>query len=75
MKKTDWFPRKIKPVHVGLYEVDLIGKDQPWFAFWDGKKFSYASPYIKEVIKSFIPQMKIMNHKTLAWRGLAEKPE
>jgi hypothetical protein len=34
-KMTRWFPAKIKPVHVGVYETELHG--YLGYSFWNGK--------------------------------------
>ena len=36
---TDWFPKKIKPVYVGCYEVNMDSWPWPTLAEWDGKKW------------------------------------
>lgn len=66
MKKTDWFPPEIKPVHVGGYEsipsraasvyADLRAR-------WDGKCWRWVNSGKKCLIQS------------RKWRGLAEKPQ
>lgn len=39
MKLTDWFPHTVRPVHVGVYELE----DLPYpFHFWTGEYWSGA---------------------------------
>jgi hypothetical protein len=35
---TEWFPRAITPVHIGVYEVRIKpnGKLSKWFSWWNG---------------------------------------
>jgi hypothetical protein len=38
VKKTEWYPPHIKPVHCGIYEV-TTGSAYIFKAYWDGEKF------------------------------------
>lgn len=41
MKKTDWFPKKIKPVHLGFYEVNM--DSWPWPVMIEWTKDGWAT--------------------------------
>jgi hypothetical protein len=62
MKKTEWFPAKVKPHHVGLYECKFVVDKKaawPWssneLVEWDGKKWLHDTKKVAE------------------WRGLTEQ--
>ena len=38
---TDWFPKKIKPVRTGIYEVTTDSWPFPQKCEWDGKKWNH----------------------------------
>jgi len=44
MKLTGIFPRHIKPVHIGAYEVIDPQSDVRQFAYFDGRAFGFAHP-------------------------------
>lgn len=76
MKLTPWFQKNVKPVHVGVYEVDRThaNKISAWYAYWNGEKFMFrssVSPYDAYNNSNF-PSI-IGDYTT--WRGLAEKPK
>jgi hypothetical protein len=61
-KKTEWFPVKTKPVHLGLYECKFkVDKKAAWpwssneLVEWDGKRWLHDTKKVEE------------------WRGLTEK--
>lgn len=56
---TDWFPPKVKPVHIGLYECRCCGMK----FWWDGAIWWIES-------KSFPSRLQ-----KFSWRGLKEKAE
>lgn len=37
---TPWFDGNVKPVHIGVYQRQLVGIDGPNFAYWDGQRWS-----------------------------------
>jgi hypothetical protein len=41
VERTEWFPVKTKPFHVGTYEITTKGWDFPQSCAWDGEKWSY----------------------------------
>jgi len=63
-KMTRWFPAKIKPVHVGVYETDLVGL--LGYSFWDGKWWcdTALSPELTN---------KRMGMQQKKWRGFKVK--
>jgi len=65
---TPWFPSKIKPVHVGEYEVHNEGL-RCWL---DGKAWSlWYFPDSTAAAKSFL-RNKFSLHRDYTWRGLKD---
>lgn len=61
---TEWFPKNIKPVHVGLYQRDY-GDDLTEIPdYWDGSRWWIRAADGNIVARSGLP---------LPWRGLKEK--
>jgi len=59
MKKTPWFPRTIKPVRKGLYEIETqYGRKM---AFWNGEWWLVPG---SNILFNFIVQI------TAKWRGV-----
>lgn len=75
MKKTDWFPADVKPVHVGVYRV-VKSFGECW-AYWNGKRWSHG--FLETTLyASDVQTMKTSYrwaYPVKQWRGLAEKPE
>lgn len=69
-KLTPWFDSRVKPVHIGVYEV-APDASSPWYSYWDGVYFQGLSRTIDEAIYAICEKW---NHGPLKWRGLAEKP-
>lgn len=67
LKLTPWFPGDVKPVHVGVYETDRIGR----FQYWNGKSWGYYMPSAEaaERVKA-----SFSARQQPEWRGLSEKP-
>ena len=73
---TDWFPGDVKPVRVGVYEVQDeggVGK----FSEWNGEHWGlrtnilrFASDWSNPVYRGFKPTA----NQRLKWRGLAADP-
>ena len=63
---TPWFPVRIKPVHVGVYETDLAG--YLGYSFWNGKWWSdtYHLP-------EFAVFQGCRGMQQKEWRGFKEK--
>jgi len=71
MKKTDWFPADVGPVHKGWYERDWNGicTGNEVFDYWDGVDWFYGDGSLPlRAVEYSAPNNK-------KWRGLAEKPE
>ena len=65
MDRTDWYPKKVKPVRVGIYEIKTKSWPYPQKAKWNGKKW-----FVKDVdINEFDLEVKVDE-----WRGLTESP-
>ena len=71
MKLTEWYPAHIKPVRVGVYNVETwANPDSPWFSYWDGNIFNY---YCNSVDDAFRNRRKWGCGKaTSQWRGIAK---
>lgn len=66
---TDWFPKKIKPVHVGNYMVKTTGKNSYTYqAKWTGTK--WISSWTEEADYETAEEIKIKE-----WQGLAINPD
>ena len=65
-KMTNWFPSYIKPVHVGVYQVD---RDSNAAAFWDGRFWGFADYSINKVINCGDKS----SYQHTEWRGFTEK--
>jgi hypothetical protein len=65
---TPWFPKKIKPVHAGLYMIRPAGKsDYTYQCQWTGSK--WVSSYIEPDEFDSADEVKIKE-----WQGLAKDP-
>ena len=66
MKKTPWFPKSIKPHHIGWYEVKgCTGfQDCAGMHWWSGTQWMYGWGEGEFYVR--IP------HKPLPWRGLVK---
>jgi hypothetical protein len=60
LEKTEWFPKKIKPVREGKYEVKTKGYDYITMCDWDGTKWS---------------RWEGDNIKVSEWRGITEEQQ
>ncbi|WP_186263311.1 hypothetical protein [Burkholderia gladioli] len=73
-KVTEWYPASVKPVHVGVYEIqdgtsDIFG---PFYSYWNGSRFGWRSALPEH---AFLMRKKdTMALPVIRWRGLAEKP-
>ena len=66
-KMTRWFPAKIKPAHVGVYETELHG--YLGYSFWNGKYWSDTS--FKLDMERSTKRRRGMQGKK--WRGFKEQ--
>jgi len=62
-ERTGWFPKKIKPAYLGMYEIKTESWPFAQFGRWDGKKW-----YVRDVdINEYDIEVKIDE-----WRGQTE---
>lgn len=73
MKLTEWYPPDVKPVHVGVYEVewrsDISGRLWSFYNYFDGSKFSWgqAIAAYAEPTRTFPDQAGVIR-----WRGVSK---
>jgi hypothetical protein len=71
MKKyTDWFSPKIKPVHIGVYEVSLGRFYSPPYAYWNGKRWGLAALSVATATNC---KLTAVARQDKSWRGLTKK--
>lgn len=68
-KYSQWFPPRVKPVHVGVYQTWFVSPMDGGFSKWDGKKWLSEMGTVARADKDD----EIGNQKKY-WRGLAVKP-
>ena len=70
---TPWFPSRIKPVHVGVYEVKTPGfhTPVPTYAQWDGYCWGYFMDSIEKARLNHPGLVAAKQDKQ--WRGFKEK--
>ncbi|CAJ0698065.1 hypothetical protein [Ralstonia mannitolilytica] len=73
---TPWFPAEVKPVHVGVYEVEPMQLDSgfrwPIFSYWNGKLWGTACLSREDAEKwGLVFKTADQNRQ---WRGLRSKP-
>jgi len=67
MKLTPWFPKTVKPIRPGVYQVDYAGN----YSYWTGDSWCLS---ICDRHSAFrIRQPSRIQDRT--WRGLAEEPK
>jgi hypothetical protein len=66
---TEWFPKKVNPVHEGMYNIKTAGKNS-WThqAIWTGDK--WVSSWTDETDYATAEEVKIKE-----WQGLAVDPD
>lgn len=69
VKLSQWFDRRRKPAHVGVYEREWGG--HTGYAMWTGQKWlmSCRTPEIAAC------QYIVSSEQQRPWRGLASKPK
>jgi hypothetical protein len=73
---SEWFPRDVKPVHQGVYEVRVKenGKLVRWFSCWTGEHWGLSD---QTPIAAFehceTPSDAAKHAGGFEWRGLKEK--
>ena len=78
MKKTDWFPPNIKPVHIGVYETQFKLPAEKWakeeenkgYSYWNGKEWSNQRLNPEKARRYNDSYGAIQKKK---WRGFTEK--
>lgn len=73
-KLTPWYPARIKPVRVGVYNVSCRASEQTgqWFAYWNGERFMY---YHTDPRKAYRSRATFgCGADTKSWRGLNKRP-
>ena len=69
MNLTPWFPHDVKPVHMGVYEVDLVALNRRFYAHWDGRQWGWWATNPATAAGKLHRQWK---STTLGqWRGIA----
>jgi hypothetical protein len=72
-ERTEWFPHHIKPVRVGVYEVqNMYDRELPaLFNHWDGERWTGSATDIDKVI---VPASKYnLAFQDRVWRGLTKE--
>jgi hypothetical protein len=75
---SEWHPREITPVHVGVYEVRVKanGKIVRWFSYWDGRRWSLSASTPEQASIYMYTRSDAAEHAGgFEWRGLKEKAE
>jgi hypothetical protein len=70
---SDWFPREITPVHVGVYEVRVKanGKIVRWFSCWTGKHWGLSDQTPRAAwVHCDMPSDAAAHAGGFEWRGL-----
>jgi hypothetical protein len=68
MNTTEWFPADVKPVHVGIYQVEsYLFFGEVWHAHWDGKLWSTAY-----MLPEYVNEHEKGSNQDRIWRGLKE---
>jgi hypothetical protein len=73
MKLTPWFPAKVKPVRVGVYEIENYSSSK-WYRYWDNEHWYSGAATPNGAIAQFNIYRLIATFRT-PWRGLAEEPK
>jgi len=72
MKLTQWHSGKVKPVHIGVYEVQPSDKHK-YYSYFDGNKWRGHWWTIEHAYEK--KSWQYVSSETTKWRGLAEKPK
>lgn len=74
-KLGPWHPKDVKPVHVGVYEVDMKDKDGRAFSRWNGDEWSFIKwerlgngTMQGAIDRAFTERAKVSD--ALRWRGV-----
>jgi hypothetical protein len=76
-KFTNWYPPHIKPVRVGVYQVEHPLSIDAVYCYWDGKHWGYFKADVNAAAKDRWKGKYVPTHYAPAqnkvWRGLAEE--
>ena len=75
---TEWYPREVKPVYRGVYEVRMKanGKIVRWFSNWNGVYWCTSASTPESAAKFSIAHSDAAQHAGgFEWRGLTEEAE
>lgn len=73
MRLTPWFPSKVVPARIGVYEVRMSRPEFVIYRRWDGEAWHFGSWSVDRAALDFYGA--IHDSRELApWRGLAKKP-
>jgi hypothetical protein len=72
VKKTEWFPARIKPMRHGVYET-RTGADEygDWYQYWDGKNWRATGSTVDRAYS--VRAGSASTFSRVEWRGLTEK--
>jgi hypothetical protein len=75
-ERTVWFPSKLKPTKIGVYEVAKGDHTNPSFegyASWNGKGWSSSKSLLKDAVTDSKKAKEHANWKSYCWRGFTEQ--
>lgn len=76
---TAVFPRSIKPVRPGPYEiVHKVSKLAPynaWYSYWNGKQWNLTCGDPKNAVGQTMRSVDCYSRRMIGWRGLAAEPK
>jgi hypothetical protein len=72
MKLTDWYPKNVKPIRVGVYRTDASQTGTATYQHWNGRFWGLFAPTPARAnqYREFPSQ-----HSKPKWRGFAEEPK
>ena len=79
MKLTDWFGPDVKPVRIGVYQIQLSVRGDS-YAYWSGTRWgactgaAYGDAGIEIALEAELRNYEGANQNK-TWRGLAEAPQ
>ena len=68
MAFTEWFPSKIKPARVGIYEIKAPSMGRSYFSYWDGHSWGYRMHTIEDA--NAFKNSKCYRGGVSEWRGI-----
>lgn len=74
-KFSPWFPPEIKPVRVGVYQVnDADYQNGVAWSYWNGERFCYRTWTETVAYTTYTSENPTALPAFTYWRGLARKP-